>query len=214
MKHSALKVLLVASVLVPVAVYAQPRPGNPTTATVITKEELAKINATEQNQQTRDENAKVVDIGDKWSMEVGIIHRHSTRNPLPAPARAASADNRTPCGQQMANPPADAIKGAITHDNQTEGYYIIGGGVAFIDGHVVNGKHSSENPDGGPNGPGCGGLAVGSRKVNLKVGDVLVVPPGVIHGWADIPDHVDYLSFRPSQKVMKNGWVNPTIASK
>ena len=215
MKHSALKVLLVASVLVPVAVYAQPRPGNPTTATVITKEELAKINATEQNQQTRDENAKVVDIGDKWSMEVGIIHRHSTRNPLPAPARAASADNRTPCGQQMANPPADAIKGAITHDNQTEGYSILsGGGVAFIDGHVVNGKHSSENPDGGPNGPGCGGLAVGSRKVNLKVGDVLVVPPGVIHGWADIPDHVDYLSFRPSQKVMKNGWVNPTIASK
>jgi hypothetical protein len=215
MKHSALKVLLVASVLVPVAVYAQPRPGNPTTATVITKEELAKINATEQNQQTRDENAKVIDIGDKWSMEVGIIHRHSTRNPLPAPARAASADNRTPCGQQMANPPADAIKGAITHDNQTEGYYIIsGGGVAFIDGHVVNGKHSSENPDGGPNGPGCGGLAVGSRKVNLKVGDVLVVPPGVIHGWADIPDHVDYISFRPSQKVMKNGWVNPTIASK
>ena len=215
MKHSALKVLLVASVLVPVAVYAQPRPGNPTTATVITKEELAKINATEQNQQTSDENAKVVDIGDKWSMEVGIIHRHSTRNPLPAPARAANANAPAPiaCGQAMANPPADALKGAITHDNQTEGYYIIsGGGTAFIDGHVVNGRHSTANPDGGPNGPGCGGLAVGSRKVNLKVGDVLVVPPGVIHGWADIPDHVDYLSFRPSHDVMKNGWVNPTIA--
>jgi hypothetical protein len=43
---------------------------------------------------------------------------------------------------------------------------------------------------------------------------VLIVPPGVIHGWADIPDHVDYLSFRPSHGVMKNGWVNPTIASK
>jgi hypothetical protein len=215
MKHSTVKILLLASILAPVAVYAQPRPGNPTTATVITKEELAKINATEQNQQTRDENAKVVDIGDHESMEVGIIHRHSTRNPLPAPARTAAADNRTPCGQQMANPPADAIKGAITHDSQTEGYYIIsGGGTAFIDGHVVNGKHSSENPDGGPNGPGCGGLAVGSRKVELKVGDVLIVPPGVIHGWADIPDHVDYLSFRPSHNVMKNGWVNPTIASK
>jgi hypothetical protein len=25
---------------------------------------------------------------------------------------------------------------------------------------------------------------------------------------------VDYLSFRPSHDVMKNGWVNPTIASK
>jgi quercetin dioxygenase-like cupin family protein len=48
----------------------------------------------------------------------------------------------------------------------------------------------------------------------LKVGDVLIVPPGVIRGWADIPDHVDYLSFRPSHGVMKNGWVNPTIVSK
>ena len=85
-------------------------------------------------------------------------------------------------------------------------------GTAFIDGHVVNGRHSTSNADGGPNGPGCGGVAVGSRKVELKVGDVLIVPPGVIHGWFDIPDHVDYLSFRPSHGVMKNGWVNPTIA--
>ena len=116
----------------------------------------------------------------------------------------------------MATPPADALQGAITHDFQTEGYYIVsGGGTAFIDGKVVNGRRSTANPDGGPNGPGCGGgVAVGSRKVELKVGDVLIVPPGVIHGWFDIPDHVDYLSFRPSHGVMKNGWVNPTIASK
>jgi mannose-6-phosphate isomerase-like protein (cupin superfamily) len=214
---TALKILLTAAVLAPVAVYAQPRPGNPTTATVITKEQLDKISATEQNQQTRDENSKVVDIGDNWSMEVGVIHRASTEHPLPRPANAPArpATQRVPCGQQMANPPADAIKGAITHDTQTEGYYIVsGGGTAFIDGHVVNGNHSTSNPDGGPNGPGCGGLAVGARKINLKVGDVLIVPPGVIHGWADIPDHVDYLSFRPSHSVMKNGWVNPTIASK
>ena len=110
----------------------------------------------------------------------------------------------------------DALQGAITHDFQTEGYYIVSGsGTAFIDGKVVNGRRSTNNPDGGPNGPGCGGgVAVGSRKVELKVGDVLIVPPGVIHGWFDIPDHVDYLSFRPSHGVMKNGWVNPIIASK
>ena len=164
----------------PVAIYAQPRPGNPTTATVITKAEIDKISATEQSQRTRDENAKVVDIGDGWSMELGIIHRASTRNPPPAPAAGAgnaqAAAQTTPCGERMANPPADAIPGAITHDNQTEGYYIVsGGGTAFIDGHVVNGRHSTANPDGGPNGPGCGGLAVGSRKVELKVGDVLIV---------------------------------------
>ena len=61
MKNTALKVLLTAAVLIPVAVYAQPRPGNPTTATVITKAEIGKISATEQSQRVRDENAKVVD---------------------------------------------------------------------------------------------------------------------------------------------------------
>ncbi|HZT77729.1 MAG TPA: cupin domain-containing protein [Vicinamibacterales bacterium] len=217
MRHTALYGLMAAAVLVSVAVYAQPRPGNPTTATLITKTEIDKISATEQSQRVRDENARVVDIGDNWSMELGIIHRASTRTPPPAPAgrggNGRGATQPIPCGEQMATPPADAIRGAITHDNQTEGYYIVsGGGTAFIDGHLVNGRHSTANPDGGPNGPGCGGLAVGARKIEMKVGDVLIVPPGVIHGWADIPDHVDYLSFRPSHGVMKNGWVNPTIA--
>jgi mannose-6-phosphate isomerase-like protein (cupin superfamily) len=232
MKNTARRVLLAAAILIPVAVIAQPRPGNPTTATVISKAEIDKISATEQSQQTRDENARVVDIGDGWSMELGIVHRskqrvmtvgeaQAARGRGNAPAAAArgnaqAAAPTTPCGEQMANPPADALQGAITHDNQTEGYYIVsGGGTAFIDGKVVNGRRSTNNPDGGPNGPGCGGgVAVGSRKVELKVGDVLIVPPGVIHGWFDIPDHVDYLSFRPSHGVMKNGWVNPTIASK
>src|SRR6202521_5482506 len=119
MKNPALKVLLTAAVLIPVAVYAQPRPGNPTTATVITKAEIDKISATEQSQRVRDENAKVVDIGDGWSMELGIIHRASTRNPPPAPAAGAGkgAAQTVPCGEQMANPPADAIPGGITHDN-------------------------------------------------------------------------------------------------
>ena len=63
MKNTALKVLLVATILIPLAAYAQIRPGNPTTATVITKAEIDKISATEQSQTTRDENARVVDIG-------------------------------------------------------------------------------------------------------------------------------------------------------
>src|ERR671937_2906766 len=79
MKNPALKVLLTAAVLIPLAVIAQPRPGNPTTATVITKAEIDKILATEQSQTTRDENARVVDIGDGWSMELGIIHRSKQR---------------------------------------------------------------------------------------------------------------------------------------
>jgi mannose-6-phosphate isomerase-like protein (cupin superfamily) len=229
MRNTALKVLITAAVLIPLVVDAQIRPGNPTTSTVITKAEIDKILATEMGQTTRDENAKVVDIGDGWSMELGIIHRAKQKvmtvgearaargNAPAAPARGnAGTAPAAPCGEQSANPPADALQGAITHDNQTEGYYIISGsGTAFIDGKLLNGRQSTNNPDGGPNGPGCGGgVAVGSRKVELKVGDVLIVPPGVIHGWYDIPDHVDYLSFRPSHGVMKNGWVNPTIATK
>jgi hypothetical protein len=163
MTNTALKVLLTVTVLIPAAIYAQPRPGNPTTATVITKAEIDKISATEQSQRTRDENAKVVDIGDGWSMELGIVHRASTRNPPPAPAagagdaQAAARDNGatagrgnaptaapTTPGEQMANPPADALQGAITHDNQTEGYYIVSGsGIAFIDGQVINGRRST-----------------------------------------------------------------------
>src|SRR5438094_10114288 len=95
MKNTALKVLLTAAALIPLAVLAQPRPGNPTTATVITKAEIDKIKATEQNQTTRDENARVVDIGDGWSMELGIIHRSKQRvvTCSMVKAQAAGRDN-------------------------------------------------------------------------------------------------------------------------
>src|SRR5579872_5714714 len=89
MKNSAVKILIAAAVLIAVGVYAQPRPGNPTTATVITKAEIDKINATEQSQTTRDENARVVDIGDGWSMELGIVHRSKQRVMTVGEANAA-----------------------------------------------------------------------------------------------------------------------------
>src|SRR6202795_4488240 len=113
MKNPALKVLLTAAVLIPVAVYAQPTPGNPTTATVITQAEIDNTPAADQSQRVRDENAKVVDIGAGWSMELGIIHRASTRNPPPAPAAGAgkAAAQTVPCGEKMENPPGGAVPG-------------------------------------------------------------------------------------------------------
>jgi hypothetical protein len=214
MKSTALKVLLFASVLAPVAVFGQNKPD---TATIITKEQIDTINKAEQSRSTDDENAMVVDLGYEH-FSVGVIHRGSTRNPPPpaAPRGAnANAPAPTPCGRAMASVPAGAIPGGITHDFQTEAYYVIsGGGTAFVDGYIVNGRASPMPAPGGPNGPTCGGMAVGSRKVDLKVGDIMIAPPGTVHGWADIPDHVDYLSFRPSQQVMQAGWVNPLIAAK
>ncbi|HXD20437.1 MAG TPA: hypothetical protein VN654_25650, partial [Vicinamibacterales bacterium] len=106
MKNTALKVLLAAAVLIPLAIYAQPRPGNPTTATVITKAEIDKISATEQSQQTRDENARVVDIGDGWSMELGIVHRSKQR--VMTVGEAAAARGNAPAAAGRGNAPAAA----------------------------------------------------------------------------------------------------------
>jgi len=211
MKNTGLKVLLIASV--PVAAFAaQAGKPAPTTATYVMKEELDKIGATEQSASTRDENAKVIDLGYE-NFTVGIIHRGSTRTPPPPAAAGGAAAQAQPCGRTMATLPPGGTPGGITHDLQTEGYIITsGGGTMFTDGYIVNGRHNNQDPQGGPNGPTCGGMAYGVKKVTVKVGDVVIVPPGVVHGWSDIPDHVDYLSFRPSQSVLQAGWVNPTIA--
>jgi hypothetical protein len=212
MKNTGVKVLAIASVMNPLAAFAQAGKAAPTTATYIMKEDIDKIGATEQSQRTRDENAKVIDLGYE-NFAVGIIHRGSTRTPAPAGGGGGVATQAQPCGRTMATLPAGGTPGGITHDFQTEGYLIIsGGGTMFTDGYIVNGRHNDQNPQGGPNGPTCGGMAYEVKQVSVKVGDMVIVPPGVVHGWADIPDHVDYLSFRPSQNVLQGGWVNPTIA--
>lgn len=215
MKNTAVNVLVIASVLSPLPAFAQAGKTAPTTATYIMKEDIDKVSATEQSRATRDENVKIVDLGYEH-FAVGIVHRGSTRTPAPAaPADGGggAAVQAQPCGRAMATLPAGGTPGGITHDLQTEGYLIIsGGGTMFTDGYIVNGRHNDQNPQGGPNGPTCGGMAYDVKNVTVKVGDVVIVPPGVVHGWSDIPDHVDYLSFRPSQNLLQAGWVNPTIA--
>lgn len=213
MKNTVVKVLAIASVLSPAAAIAQAGKSAPATATYIMKADIDKVGATEQSKSTRDENVKIVDIGNE-NFALGIIHRASTRTPAPpAAAGGGAAAQSQPCGRTAATLPPGGTPGGITHDLQTEGYLITsGGGTMFTDGYIVNGRHNNQDPQGGPNGPTCGGMAFGVKKVAVKVGDVVIIPPGVVHGWANIPDHVDYLSFRPSQRILQAGWVNPTIA--
>src|SRR5262245_53366014 len=90
MKSSNTKVLVLASIMIPAAALAQSGSA-PTTATYIMKEEFDKILATQQSVNTSDQNAKIVDLGYE-TFAVGMIHRNSTRNPLPAaPAAGAAA---------------------------------------------------------------------------------------------------------------------------
>ena len=82
-------------------------------------------------------------------------------------------------------------------------------------GHLVNGRRSA--PDSAVtkelNGPSCSGPVVGPDVVlrDVKVGDIVIIPAGTPHGWVNIPDHVDYLSFRPSARLLTPGYEHPSI---
>jgi hypothetical protein len=121
-----------------------------------------------------------------------------------------------PCGEKMDAVPPGGTPGMIAHDSQTEGYLVIsGGGTLVTGGKIVNGAKSG--PDNQVttelNGPSCSGTAIGADLVKkvVKTGDIIIIPAGVPHGWTDITDHVDYLSFRPSQRVLTAGYVHPSI---
>jgi hypothetical protein len=83
-------------------------------------------------------------------------------------------------------------------------------------GRIINGRRSAPDAEVTTelNGPSCSGMIVGSDVVMrpVKTGDIIIIPAGTPHGWANIPDHVDYLSFRPSARVLKAGYVHPAIS--
>src|ERR1700687_877988 len=98
MKNTVVQVLVIASVLSPVAAFSQAGKTAPTTATYIMKEDIDKVGATEQSQRTRDENVKVIDLGYE-NFAVGVIHRGSTRTPAPAGGGGGAAAQPQPCGR-------------------------------------------------------------------------------------------------------------------
>jgi len=220
MKAMMLRVLAVVVVLTPAVVFTQGAKSKPTTATYITKEEIDLVN---KEGQGTDRNIRTVDIGHE-NFSVGIIHRGKTVDGVQVAAAGGAAANAaggaraggaaaapapTPCGRQMAAPPGGGTAGGITHDSQTEGYYIVSGaGTMFTDGYIVNGRH---NPSPDLNGPTCGGMAYNVVKKQVKAGDIIIIPAGVVHGWVDIPEHVDYLSFRPSPGILTAGYVHPVL---
>jgi hypothetical protein len=200
----------------------------PKAATYITDEEVKAVNATP----GIDRTIRVVDIGNE-NFAVGIIHRGATgggaargtgagagggagRGAGAGGGRAAGAPAPVPCGEQATPPPAGGTPGGIAHDSQTEGYLIVsGGGTLVTGGRIANGNKSA--PDAPVtkelNGPSCSGMIIGSDVVKrvVKTGDIIIIPAGVPHGWIDIGDHVDYLSFRPSDHVLTAGYVHPSI---
>src|SRR5204862_4744989 len=97
-------------------------------------------------------------------------------------------------------------------------YVVISGtGTLITGGTIVNGRKSAADNEVTTilNGPSCNGTMVGFSSRVINVGDIIVIPEGVPHGFSAIPDHITYLSVRPDlKKVLKKGYVNPALASK
>ncbi|HMF94104.1 MAG TPA: hypothetical protein VKE96_07420 [Vicinamibacterales bacterium] len=233
MKNTVLKAVAVAVALSPAIGLAQ---SKPTSATYITDEDVKAVNATP----GIDRTIKVVDIGPE-NYAVGVIHRgasaaagrgtgtgagagggaaRGTAGAAGAGAGAGggrgAAAQGEPCGEQSTAPTTGGTPGMIAHDQQTEGYLIIsGGGTLVTGGKIVNGRKSPPESEVTKvlNGPSCSGTAIGADVVKkvVKTGDIIIIPAGVPHGWTDIGDHVDYLSFRPSARVLEAGYTNPAL---
>ncbi len=219
MSKKALSIVAAVLVCAPVALVAQNK-----AATYITKEQVDIVN----KQQGTDRTIRVLDIGHE-NFAVGVVHRGPTGAARGAGGGAdagrggarggASAAPVESCGEAASTPPAAGTPTGLYHESQTEGYYIISGaGTMVTGGRIVNGRKSA--PDAAVtttlNGPSCSGSIMGPDVVTreVKVGDIIIIPAGVPHGWTTIPDHVDYLSFRPSQRALTAGYVHPSIAGQ
>jgi mannose-6-phosphate isomerase-like protein (cupin superfamily) len=233
MKKAVLVALGMTALLVPFAMKTSAQQASKP-ATYITKAEVDAVNATP----GVDRTIRVVDIGNEH-YSVGIIHRGATGAPARGAAAgggaraggAAAAGGgggaaagggggrgaaAVPCGERASTPPPAGGPSGISHDVQTEGYLIVSGaGTMVTGGHIVNGSKSAADAEVTTtlNGPSCSGAMVGADVVTreVKVGDIIIIPAGTPHGWSNIPDHVDYLSFRPSQNALTAGYVNPAI---
>jgi mannose-6-phosphate isomerase-like protein (cupin superfamily) len=224
----ALAAVAVAILCAPIALVAQNK-----AATYITKEQVDIVN----KQPGTDRTIQVLDIGHE-NFAVGVIHRGPTgggargaaadagrgaapagRGGAPAGGGRGAAQAPEPCGETAATPPPAGTPTGLFHESQTEGYYIISGaGTMVTGGRIVNGRKSAADAAVTTtlNGPSCSGSIMGPDVVtrDVKVGDIIIIPAGVPHGWSTIPDHVDYLSFRPSQRALTAGYVHPSIAGQ
>jgi mannose-6-phosphate isomerase-like protein (cupin superfamily) len=106
--------------------------------------------------------------------------------------------------------------GGINHEQITEVYYIVKGTGTLLTGGTVTSPRAVA-PDSdiwkvvGPSNQGTFSQPAQRRKVGP--GDVVIIPPGVYHGFDDVPaGGIDYVAVRPDpNKVLPAGFVHPAI---
>src|ERR1043166_4036025 len=120
-----------------------------------------------------DQQARDVDIG-KAHIGIGVVYRGK----LDAPAKNSVAE----------------------HDLVSEVYYIVeGSGTLVLGPEITNMQRRPANAETVRlfNGPGNNGEEIKNGKtLNLKAGDVVVIPAGTGHWFTKIDDHIQYVMVR------------------
>ena len=232
MQKNIRRILATVLALSPAVALAQA----PRNAIVISDEDIKAVlkYAVDTKRTIPDNTIRVIDMG-TYQLSVAVVHRgalgggnraggggtpaaaggNAGRGAAPAPAPAPAPTPQAACGERRAGATGP---GGIYHDDTPETYVVISGSATLITGGtVVNGSRSPADSEVTTilNGPSCNGTMVGFTSRQIKVGDIIVIPEKVPHGFSAVPDHVTYLSVRPDlKKVLKHGYVNPAIAGK
>lgn len=132
---------------------------------------------------------KAVDMG-TYNVGVGVLRRGPTKPGAPV--------------------------GAIMHEKITEVYYVVSGsGTLLTGGTVTNPTQAAADSEivrvaVGPSVQGTFKEPAQRRKVSA--GDIVIIPPGVYHGFDEVTDHVEYVAVRPDpEHVLPAGWVHPAL---
>ena len=132
---------------------------------------------------------KAVDMG-TYNVGVGVLRRGPTKPGAPV--------------------------GAIMHQKITEVYYVVSGsGTLLTGGTVTNPQQAAADSEivrvaVGPSVQGTFKEPAQRRKVSA--GDIVIIPPGVYHGFDEVTDHVEYVAVRPDpEHVLPAGWVHPAL---
>jgi mannose-6-phosphate isomerase-like protein (cupin superfamily) len=191
MRAGILAALAVVFVLSSSVMYSQSTAPVTDRATVVSREE---IQAVLDGPGGGDRMVKHVNL-DRYYLGVAILRRGATK-------------------------PGQPNQGGISHTKVTEAYYVVSGSGTMVTGTEKDMKDirtiaADSELYTTVVGPGFQGTFIKPAQSQVvKTGDVVIIPPGLFHGFSEVPDHIEYVTVRPDlDKVLKPGYVHPSIAN-
>jgi len=132
---------------------------------------------------------KAVDMG-RYNVGVGVLRRGPTK-------------------------PGAPLTG-INHEGITEVYYVISGSGTLLTGGVmanvapVAADSEIVKVAVGPSNTGV--FKEPAQRRRVSAGDIVIIPPGVFHGFDEVTTGIEYVAVRPDpDRVLPAGFVHPAI---